>query len=392
MRSCWRQRSCHAMTIVLLMGVCGSVMAESRILVFDLTSKDQGAGLQLVTSPTRVSCVPIDYVVRDSTGKQRLWNALSVARPNKTLSDNDGVAAKRRADLLKAVPDFADASSLRWMSHRGDTLHIFVFTDPGAQPKVSANEKERASQFSTDMATLVKFIAAGGFGPAGASNRLQPAELSYYTMRLQNVRATLEVDARAPQGEAGGTSKDEDPNGKASSPSAKKPSTSNPDTTRAQAQLVTGPAEHWFLSVNLPLTKLSGIALNDSGVGVPKEKPSSFLIGVNFLLGDLLSLGRGHTSPVGWLSGVGAGFVVEASSHPLESLGFIGSYRFAARGMYGFELDTLSPFVGAEKTKSESKSTDGTVHTKDVYKFVFGVSFNLDKALSWFGNGSGTSK
>ena len=333
-----------------------------RILILDATSPENS----LSTKANRVFCVPADARIPKPPAPKAKGQHLEESGPLDSMLVTtvlamacDTTSPRTPDECLKALKKLSAVSSNRWVSIKGDKLGIFVFGDPGTKTAIDIEEDERFTRLSSDLATLARLAANGIFRTTGR----EPKRLSVsgYLWELQRMRSNLTVTAQAHHD---GAKKADD--------------TEGPKVTSV---LVTGPNEHWFLSVNIPMTTLNGIALNDSGVGVPSEKPSQFLIGINYMMGDLLS----RNSPA-WWSGLSVGGVVAASSHPLESLGLTLGYRFAATKAYGFELDTFSPFVGWEQTISESKGSDGSVDKKKVYKFVAGLSFNLDAALAWFGS------
>jgi len=140
-------------------------------------------------------------------------------------------------------------------------------------------------------------------------------------------------------------------------------------------EIVTGPAEHWFLSADLPILKLSKVKFTgNEGSIEPKETPKVFYLGVNWMIGDVLKE-RLHLLKNFFIKGM-----VKFDKKPLDSYGFGIGYRFPAVRVLGLDMSAFSVFMSWLWTKEETEDKK-TGLTKRQMQLGFG--FNLDKALSW---------
>ena len=139
--------------------------------------------------------------------------------------------------------------------------------------------------------------------------------------------------------------------------------------------MITGPREHWFLSADLTVAKLSQVKFNaDKGTTEPKETPKQFYVGLNFMLGDVL-LERRALWKNFFLKGM-----VKFSKNPLDSYGIGIGYRFPPVKILGLDISALSIFGALTWSKENSETQAGKL-TK--YQWQLGISYNLDRALSW---------
>ena len=139
--------------------------------------------------------------------------------------------------------------------------------------------------------------------------------------------------------------------------------------------MITGPREHWFLSADLTVAKLSQVKFNtDKGTTEPKETPKQFYVGLNFMLGDVL-LERRALWKNFFLKGM-----IKFSKNPLDSYGIGIGYRFPPVKILGLDISALSIF-GALTWSKENTDTKDNKLTK--YQWQLGISYNLDRALSW---------
>lgn len=132
-----------------------------------------------------------------------------------------------------------------------------------------------------------------------------------------------------------------------------------------------GPAEHLYLSADLPLENIKQLKL-DSESGEPEEKevPSSIYIGINARYGDVISNYGYSDIP----NNISAKLLLKASSHPLDSVGIGIGYNFK-----GFEI--FYARIGTLDSEDTNKSDLGRTYTN-----VFGVSVNISKGLKWIGD------
>ena len=99
-----------------------------------------------------------------------------------------------------------------------------------------------------------------------------------------------------------------------------------------------------------------------------------FYVGLNFMLGDVL-LERQALWKNFFLKGM-----VKFSKNPLDSYGIGIGYRFPPVKILGLDISALSIF-GALTWSKENPDTQAGKLTK--YQWQLGISYNLDRALSW---------
>ena len=167
----------------------------------------------------------------------------------------------------------------------------------------------------------------------------------------------------------------------APAPAPAAPAAAADETVKPRAELLTGPVEHWFLSADVPLNSVEALTYDkDTNQVTLGDEPSTFYIGVNFLLGDVKETNRP------FLGNLVIRGMVKASTHPLDSVGVGIGLRGQYFTKWGLNLDALTPFIAWTMTKEDAE-VDGVV-TKRVghnSEFRFGVSLNLDQAIKWVG-------
>jgi hypothetical protein len=217
---------------------------------------------------------------------------------------------------------------------------------------VKVEETETETRFSADVKTLFKIITK--IQGAGVGDQ-PPVFGSIQKYVLTKKRAKLKITAKPNEK----TIKDGEP-------------------PEASVEIRTGPTEHVFLSASLPVTKIKDLKFDDDGKTIqPADTPSEFLIGVDFMVGDLLAEKRQ------FFDGFTLKTFVTPSKRPLENVGIGVGYRLPRVDILGFSLDNVTPF-GAAIRVSRTDATTGEENVE--MKFVGGLSFNLDKALDWLGD------
>lgn len=268
---------------------------------------------------------------------------------NKTLNDiitacgesiaavvEDGAA--RPGFLKQLAAKFKRASNKRWISEVNLQLKVYSFFKGNVTPTMQTIEKARKTTLKDHITLLVKLIAK----EAARAGEISMTENTY---SLQKKRALLTVTV---------------------SQGAEK---------KVSFDMMTGPQEHWFLSADLTVAKLSNVKFtNDKGAVEPKETPKQFYVGLNFMLGDILSERQAL-----WKNFFFKG-MIKFSKNPLDSYGLGIGYRFPPVKFLGLDISALSVFGALTWTKETSEIQTGKL-TK--YQWQFGISYNLDKALSW---------
>ena len=153
------------------------------------------------------------------------------------------------------------------------------------------------------------------------------------------------------------------------------------DAPKPKAELITGPAEHWFLSADVPLNDVKAFTFDkDTNQVALGDEPSTFYIGINFLVGDIKEGNRPFLGNLVFKA------MLKASQHPLDSIGAGIGLRGQYFTKWGLNLDALTPF--AVYTMTQEDVTENGVVKKRARRnseFRFGVSLNLDQAIKWVG-------
>ncbi len=145
-----------------------------------------------------------------------------------------------------------------------------------------------------------------------------------------------------------------------------------PAASAVSMTILTGPAEHFFISADVFATGADVLTTDSSGA-VQVAKPPAFYVAVDYLLGDLPSDHR----PL-WANLVVKG-LFKGSKSPQDSLGFGLGLRGSYLKSYGLDFELISPFVAVTYTKS----TDASSSTSRDRQVRVGFSVNVSKALDW---------
>ena len=172
---------------------------------------------------------------------------------------------------------------------------------------------------------------------------------------------------------------------------AEPPDVSGADIDPLTTSLVTGPAEHFFLSADAALTQIRQVKYNSESKSFETEKkPTEFLVGTNYQIGDLLS-----DDDRNFFRGLYLSFLVEASKRPFNQIGAAIGFRNNLPYLDSYvSLRTVSPYIGYSWVRNDEADGNQSGDIKSRYgkpQLIGGLSFNLDKALNWLGGGSATS-
>jgi hypothetical protein len=142
-----------------------------------------------------------------------------------------------------------------------------------------------------------------------------------------------------------------------------------------------GPDEHWFLAVDLPVTKLKTLKYDSSNGGSlqPTESSPQFYISLDYQFGDILE------PPTLWYDPrrIVLKAMFNASSKPLDSLGAAIGYTFPKWGFGTAELSSLSIFVGRFWTKQDAiVNAKLVINNSYAQTWRVGISYNFSSALS----------
>lgn len=256
---------------------------------------------------------------------------------------------KNRAKIIEECDD------KRLMKSKGEKIKAIAFYSPtyfDKAPEVAFNEKKRKTKLGEDISVVINKLVDLNVPFNTEESSVDKLE-KYHT--LVNERATLEVVFAY---------------------SEKK----SENVAKVKSTILTGPTEHWFLSVDLPVSTGEELKYDENTSQlVEKDTPSAFYLSANYMLGDILS---DNISP---LKKIIFKLSVKASSKPLDSYGLGIGYRFNDELNLGSKkLGGVSIFIGSfwdveDDIKNGVVKTDST-HTQN---WKVGVSFGLDKLTSW---------
>lgn len=263
-------------------------------------------------------------------------------------------------------------NSTRWISGKGDSLYIYVLRPVNRKAKLDFAEERRKSRVEADLITLAQVgQKISGIGVLGDEPDPVRGSFSLSRYALTRLRAnfgiTSTLDSVAPSGRQ---AKDDTP------------------PTILRTTLITGPAEHLFLSANAAMTQARQVKYVESGRTLePDRKPSEFLIGFNYSVGDLFE--EDETASMGsFMRGMYLGFLVEASKRPFNQIsGVVGFRRNLPLLDRYLSFNTVSPYAGLVWLRNDRRETAGSEIRSSYGRrdFIWGLSLNLDKALSWVG-------
>lgn len=313
-----------------------------------------------VSTPTSMPFIVFDFTdPKDTKVANRIYSfagdTKGVTKAALTIQDPTSLDATIKT-LRTSAPDVSD----RFITAKGgldDRIEAICVHASNATCTADFVEKKRSTQLGTDLKTLVKIAKAiRGLAEAATPNDTNAppphtvATCTVYT--LTTLRAEVTTTA-----------------------------TLNDDTDNAlKTKVITGPIEHWYLSADLPVDDVKKLKYNsDDHSLAPKDTPTSFMIGVDFKFGDVLTHETAFTRNIA-LKGL-----VKASKHPLDEYG-VG---IALRGQYlkrlGIDFDLFSPFVAWTTFKEDAVDANNqpllNSHRKSAVRA--GISFNLDTALGW---------
>jgi hypothetical protein len=352
--------------MAFLAGVTGPVAATEppvrAVVVIDLTK----AGAQEKGRPVWLKA-PV--WVTDAPGPAQL---IDLREKLETFAKDvswDAEEAFLRA--LTSLPTAADPR--RTLSHAGDQLLLILIADYSDEhvPVSVVKEVKRLTQLAQDLEKLVRTVISKATMPKGAKGVPTPPtiQLVEQTITLSERRANLTIGAH-------------------SVPTGKVPTTVSEDScvnggcVQRAAAITTGPVEKCFLSLDLPVTKVSDLVYDNASMTLqPRTTPTVVFLGFDVVpFGDVLTKPRS----IGWSNLVVKGFI-KLSSRPSDAFGFGLGLRPPELDLAGFKLDLFQVFGAYVWTKQDRLAEGGAADLRSSYKGALraGVSFNLDKLADW---------
>lgn len=330
-------------------------------------------------------------VVIDLTNKANGWD---------TLSNRLWTSPKLSADLVlnlqkffpNASPTTTDQAALHnaLVSSAGQRLitppnnkgqhvtTIVVFNaDDGKEPVLKVDQKTRDTVLLDNLRTVIKTVVTAKFG----TGQQQPSPLPAATVRvlfpsnscpsLDYRRGTISIAAKTrPKPTVSEVIDDNSCNAN--------------DCLLKKVDISYGPAEHWMLSLDLPITKASQLKYDSStGKVSPKTVPTTFYGGVDFAFGDVVA----EPTKIDFSSVLIKAFV-KVSGHPSDSFG--GGIGFRPPGeFFGLKLDLFEIFGAYIVTRQQTQPIKSNSYHGSAQ---LGVSFNVSQLASWLGQNTGAKK
>lgn len=239
--------------------------------------------------------------------------------------------------------------------------------------KVQFNEIKRKSTIEKDGEVLVKIITK----IMGAQAACDP-EVTTESYILKKKRAELQITItkpvplvakKAPAPAGNDSVSNEDSNASAPTKSSEK--------DEIKFVLTTGPKEHFFLSADMIVNSIDELKYDpETKTLSEKDKPTKYYLGLNYMIGDVLADYSGSTSWIAPERFFGK-LMLQLDNNPTDSYGVGIGYRP--------EFVESVSFYAAYMVFKEDQIKDGQVQENKGRneEVVFGISFNLDKALGW---------
>ena len=175
----------------------------------------------------------------------------------------------------------------------GTTYEVYSCGSPKVTT-VKFSEVKRKSRIATDLKAVLDSIRKDDL------RSFDGPQCVLWTTELANKRATLTVEAHGP-GDDG------------------------KDKQLQVATVLTGPKEHWYLGLDLPITDQKTLKYNpESDRLESRDKDAQLYLSMNYLLGDILvdvDEDPDRSLKPKWTDNLAVKFFVTASSRPFDSAG-----------------------------------------------------------------------
>jgi hypothetical protein len=303
----------------------------------------------------------------------RRWYVFSASTADAALTAVHTLDSGGTIDAVKAAfKPLAATSDPRTFLNVGDTFRVVVvYSATQLIPSIKISEERRKSRIVEDIGTLVKLATAiAGKGLKREKPVYKLLEVTGGTNGVDK-RSTIKISVKTkvipkPKPDALPTD---------IVPDTFDADTMTPDVS-VDVALINGPAEHLFISADVPVTKASQLQYDSTGHAIgTKATPTTAYAGLNLMAGDVLAATRDR-----WFDGLMLKGMAKLAKRPADSYGGGIGYRFPdAWKAFGYDLNNLSVFVAYLRTRTITNGTK--TFSNDVRG---GVSFNLDKALDWF--------
>jgi hypothetical protein len=155
----------------------------------------------------------------------------------------------------------------------------------------------------------------------------------------------------------------------------------------AAVSVVTGPTEHAYLGLDLPVTNRKDLKYDTASKSLqPASASPQLYLSLNLLYGDILSPPQSALSKQ--IDNFSLKFFISANSTPLNSYGTGIGYRLPGFDIGGFNLSSLSLFGGYFWSKQDALNGSGVVKVNGSTNggWRFGVTYDVStliKSVKW---------
>lgn len=140
------------------------------------------------------------------------------------------------------------------------------------------------------------------------------------------------------------------------------------DNKTVDKSYIAGPKEHWYLSADLPVTSIKQLTYDaKSSQYVEKDVPATFYASVNFKIGDIYANPKNFDMSFDRITAK----LMAKVTGPAESWG-VG---------VGYDIGEAVLFAAKIITKNDPSASGADTNAS--YSTIFGVSFNIERGISW---------
>ncbi|HXO28913.1 MAG TPA: hypothetical protein VOA80_16300 [Thermoanaerobaculia bacterium] len=284
------------------------------------------------------------------------------------------VGAFNRTGELKANPwvqTIATETGTRFFGSKGDNLEIVCLRDSGNDHGCDLDISEKTRQLLV-LQQLSEVLQGLGKPSPNAAPESGGTVMEVREFCLSETRATVTVQV---------AQKDTTPPTATGCKGRRHYLLfDNRDGKAAAITVETGPPEHFFLSANVPVTKVDELKYDTSAHSLVERKtPSSLFAALNYAFGDVVD-----NSP-SWNVAKRLFITIMAwTSHPLERFGVGGGIKLWKFGDY-LDLSTLTFFVARSWNTTDTAPTGSTLRVGTHYtsEWQVGLGFDVKTALGW---------
>lgn len=277
-------------------------------------------------------------------------------------------ATLQRCESVRRISERTDQIEVRRIAV-GDAQCASI---SGPQPEVTFKEDKRRTMFADGLKTLLGFAfkKITDAPDKQVSSASPPPPLQWCVSEptrhlLQLDRSTLTISAQYPASKL------------------KKEAEKKPEDQIATVQLITGPAEHFFLSGDAVVRGADEVKWDAATrTLVARDKPDQLYLGVNYMVGDVYAKHDAWSTDRFVYK-----LMFQPSKKPFDSVGLALGYRFAD-GIFspGAAADNggFMVFAGAFWTRTDQLDAAGAVVGGRRERSVrVGVSYSLGTLLEW---------